>query len=63
MTPCPWHHQTYVPLRERFRPGMQFVCQGKQVTIFSVDFDRGTCIVRPHDNPVDLVVVALDELE
>lgn len=61
---CDWgQRQAYVPLRERIKPGAQFVCQGKEVTVYSVDLSSNTCIVRPHENPVDLVVVDIDELE
>lgn len=61
---CDWgQDHRYVPLRERYKPGKECEVRGMKVTVFSVDLDRMQAIVRPHDNPVNLIAVDMDELE
>lgn len=60
---CPWRKETYIPLRERYKEGQEFDVRGQRVTLIEVDYEDMLCLVRPHSNPVDLVVIPLDDLE
>lgn len=61
---CEWiRAPRYVPLRDRYKAGKVCTVRGMTVTVYSVDLDRMQAIVRPHDNPVNLIAVDMDELE